>query len=102
MGDDGKEGIDPNSRGVNITKALYSAIVIKDMVSEFIWLFLGGVITYSVAQIYAIDHKCQGDSDDNSGESAIQSRLKKQYAETKNKASEQVPDSSEMTIDQND
>ena len=67
MGDDGKEGIDPNSRGVNITKALYSAIVIKDMVSEFIWLLLGGIITYSVAQIYAIDHRCQsGEKDESS------------------------------------
>lgn len=101
QGEQGME-INPKSKGLNITKELYKAVVLKDIVSEFIWLFLGGVITYSVAQIYAIDHKCQGDSDDNSGESAIQSRLKKQYTETKNKASEQVPDSSEMTIDQND
>ena len=51
--------INPKSKGLNITKELYKAVVLKDIVSEFIWLFLGGVITYSVAQIYAIDHKCQ-------------------------------------------
>lgn len=60
---DGQEMPNPDSRGLNITKALYSAIIVKDMVSEFIWLLLGGIITYSVAQIYAIDHRCQSGED---------------------------------------
>ena len=100
----GEQGMEknPKSKGLNITKELYKAVVMKDIVAEFIWLFLGGVITYSVAQIYAIDHRCQASEDDKDGESAIQKRLKQQYASTKAKAEEQVPESSEMGIDQND
>lgn len=99
MGSDGKEGIDPNSRGVNITKALYSAIVIKDMVSEFIWLLLGGVITYSVAQIYAIDHRCQSGEKDENG---LQARLKAQADKTQEKANDQAQESSATLVGQDD
>ena len=79
---DGQEMPNPDSRGLNITKALYKAIVIKDMVSEFIWLLLGGVITYSVAQIYAIDHRCQsgGDKDNSAFEAINQAQNQAQNA----------------------
>ena len=98
---DGVMEKNPDSKGLNITKELYKAVVMKDIVSEFIWLFLGGVITYSVAQIYAIDHRCQG-SEDDSDDDAIQDRLRQQYEETNQRASEQVPDSGSLTIDQTD
>ena len=53
-----------NSRGLNII-TLYSAVVNKNMVSIYL-VIIGGIITYSVAQIYAIDHRCQsGEKDEN-------------------------------------
>jgi hypothetical protein len=97
--ENGNDMMNENSRGLNITKALYSAVVIKDMVSEFIWLLLGGIITYSVAQIYAIDHRCQsGEKDEN----ALQDRLKQQAKATADKASEQAQENSVSIANEDD
>ena len=46
------------SKGVNILKKLYSAVILKDIISEFIWYFLGGLLAYSVSQINIIDGAC--------------------------------------------
>ena len=35
------------------------------MISEFIWLFVGGVLSYSVSQIYAMDHVCNTEKVEN-------------------------------------
>lgn len=60
------------SGGVNIMKQLYAAVILKDMISEFIWYFLGGLLTYSVSQINIIDGACekgvQKDEEFDSGE----------------------------------
>lgn len=60
------------SGGVNIMKQLYSAVILKDMISEFIWYFLGGLLAYSVSQINIIDGACdkgvQKDREFDSGE----------------------------------
>lgn len=67
-----QEGTDmpnPMSKGVNIMKQLYSAVILKDMISEFIWYFLGGLLAYSVSQINIIDGACEkGVQKDNGGE----------------------------------
>jgi hypothetical protein len=57
--DDGTETPNEKSKGVNIMKQLYSAVILKDMISEFIWYFLGGLLTYSVSQINIIDAACE-------------------------------------------
>ena len=49
---------------VSLKKKLYSAIVLKDMISEFLWYFLGGLLTFSVSQIYIIDNVCGNTVDD--------------------------------------
>jgi len=45
---------------------------LKDMISEFIWYFLGGLLAYSVSQINIIDGACdkgvQKDREFDSGE----------------------------------
>ena len=56
---DGTDMVNPMSKGVNIMKQLYSAVVLKDMISEFIWYFLGGLLAYSVSQINIIDAACE-------------------------------------------
>ena len=43
---------------VSLKKKLYSAVVLKDMISEFLWYFLGGLLTFSVSQIYILDNIC--------------------------------------------
>ena len=34
------------------------------MISEFLWYFLGGLLTFSVSQIYIIDNVCGNTVDD--------------------------------------
>lgn len=86
--EDGQEVENVKSKGISIAKALYSAVIMKDIVSDFIWMFLGGVIAYSVAEIYAIDHICQGAGDKD--DSSIQNRLKRQREEMDKRATEQA------------
>ena len=50
--------IQPKDGEVSLKKQLYSAVVLKDMISEFLWYFLGGILTFSVSQIYIIDNVC--------------------------------------------
>ena len=69
------------------------------MISEFIWLLLGGIITYSVAQIYAIDHRCQSGEKDENG---LQARLKAQAEATQQQASDQAEESSSTLVGQDD
>jgi hypothetical protein len=70
--EDGKLSPGKMSGGVNIMKQLYSAVILKDMISEFIWYFLGGLLAYSVSQINIIDGACdkgvQKDKEFDSGE----------------------------------
>jgi len=58
-GKPGTEMVNPMTGGVNIMKQLYSAVILKDMISEFIWYFLGGLLAYSVSQINIIDGACE-------------------------------------------
>ena len=44
-----------------VEKKLYQAIVIKDSIAEFIWLFITSILTYSLSQIYIIDSSCEPD-----------------------------------------
>lgn len=55
----GKEMPNPKTDGINILKQLYSAVVLKDIISEFIWYFLGGLLAYSVSQINILDASCE-------------------------------------------
>ena len=56
---EGTEIPNEKSKGVNIMKQLYAAVILKDMISEFIWYFLGGLLTYSVSQINIMDAACE-------------------------------------------
>jgi len=73
--EDGKLSPGKMSGGVNIMKQLYSAVILKDMISEFIWYFLGGLLAYSVSQINIIDGACdkgvQKDKEFDSGEEEV-------------------------------
>lgn len=33
----------------------------KDSISEFIWIFITSILTYSLSQIYIIDYSCEPD-----------------------------------------
>ena len=59
VNENGEEIDNPKSNGINIMKQLYSAVILKDMISEFIWYFLGGLLAYSVSQINIIDGACE-------------------------------------------
>lgn len=61
----GKKMANPKTDGVHIVKKLYGAVVLKDIVSEFIWYFIGGLLTYSVSQLYALDSYCETETVDN-------------------------------------
>lgn len=63
--------VDPNTgKKLNIAIAykLYQAIVIKDMISEFVWYFMAAMLTYSVSQLYILGHVCDRTTED--GESS--------------------------------
>ena len=46
-----------------IKKQLYQAVIIKDSIAEFIWIFITSILTYSLSQIYIIDYSCEPDTD---------------------------------------
>ena len=59
--------VDPNTgKKLNIAIAykLYQAIVIKDMISEFVWYFMAAMLTYSVSQLYILGHVCDRATED--------------------------------------
>jgi len=81
---EGTEMPNPETGGLNIMKQLYAAIILKDIISEFIWYFLGGLLTYSVSQINIIDSACEkGVQEDKEfeevGESAEADEVEDQY-----------------------
>lgn len=88
--DPGTKMLNPKSNGLNIMKSLYSAIIIKDMISEFIWLFVGGVLSYSVSQIYAMDHVCNTEKVENQSE--IERQLEREYGDSNPEDSEVTPE----------
>tara|TARA_B100000795_G_scaffold22729_2_gene15131 strand:- start:366 stop:1043 length:678 start_codon:yes stop_codon:yes gene_type:complete len=56
---EGTEMPNPETGGLGIKKQLYAAIILKDIISEFIWYFLGGLLTYSVSQINIMNAACE-------------------------------------------
>jgi hypothetical protein len=54
----GDDGVD-----YDVKKTLYKAVVVKDSISEFIWLFVTSLLTFSLSQIYIIDRSCDPDAD---------------------------------------
>ena len=74
LGSDGKwdffqkdVDIDPiTQKPINVAIAykLYQAIVIKDIISEFVWYFLAAMLTYSVSQLYILGHVCDRATED--------------------------------------
>lgn len=46
---------------VDVKKNLFKAIIMKDSISEFIWIFITSILTYSLSQIYIIDYSCEPD-----------------------------------------
>jgi hypothetical protein len=46
-----------------VEKKLFQAVVIKDSIAEFIWIFITSILTYSLSQIYIIDSSCEPDVD---------------------------------------
>lgn len=53
---------------IAIAYKLYQAIIVKDIISEFIWYFLAAMLTYSVSQLYILGHICDKTTED--GEAA--------------------------------
>ncbi len=53
---------------IAIAYKLYQAIIVKDIISEFIWYFLAAMLTYSVSQLYILGHICDKSTED--GEAA--------------------------------
>jgi hypothetical protein len=49
---------------IAIAYKLYQAIIIKDLISEFIWYFLAAMLTYSVSQLYILGHICDKATED--------------------------------------
>ena len=47
----------------SVQKTLYKAVIVKDSISEFIWLFITSLLTFSLSQIYIIDSSCEPDVD---------------------------------------
>ena len=43
----------PEGNEFNTEKALYSAVVLKDLISEFIWFLIGGTLAFSTAHVYS-------------------------------------------------
>ena len=59
--------IDPNTKKpitISIAYKLYQAIIVKDIISEFIWYFLAAMLTYSVSQLYILGHICDKATED--------------------------------------
>jgi hypothetical protein len=54
----GDDGVD-----YSVKKTLYKAVIVKDSISEFIWLFITSLLTFSLSQIYIIDSSCDPDVD---------------------------------------
>jgi hypothetical protein len=54
---------EPGDEGVDypVKKLLYNAVIIKDFISEFIWLFVTSLLTFSLSQIYILDNTCEPD-----------------------------------------
>jgi len=54
---------EPGDEGVDypVKKLLYNAVIIKDFISEFIWLFITSLLTFSLSQIYILDNACEPD-----------------------------------------
>ena len=46
-----------------VKKLLYKAVIIKDFISEFIWLLVTSLLTFSLSQIYILDSTCEPDVD---------------------------------------
>ena len=47
--------------GYPVQKLLYKAVIVKDFISEFIWYFITGVLTFSLSQVYILDTTCEPD-----------------------------------------
>ena len=43
----------------SVKKTLYKAVIVKDSISEFIWLFVSSLLTFQLSQIYIIDSSCE-------------------------------------------
>tara|TARA_X000000368_G_scaffold173026_1_gene136474 strand:+ start:141 stop:716 length:576 start_codon:yes stop_codon:yes gene_type:complete len=48
----------------SVKKLLYKAVIIKDFISEFIWLMVTSLLTYSLSQIYILEKSCEPDVKD--------------------------------------
>jgi len=46
-----------------VKKMLYQAVIIKDFISEFIWLLVTSLLTFSLSQLYILDSTCEPDAD---------------------------------------
>lgn len=47
-----------------VKKLLYKAVIVKDFISEFIWLLVTSLLTFSLSQIYILDSSCEPDVKD--------------------------------------
>ena len=56
-------GITFNSVDYPVEKMLYQAVIIKDFISEFIWLLVTCLLTFSLSQLYILDSTCEPDVD---------------------------------------
>jgi len=94
--------IDPITKkplNVAIAYKLYQAIVIKDIISEFIWYFLAAMLTYSVSQLYILGHICDRASDDG-GTSKLLAALNKGKKSAADMAKETTDDLEERTSEE--
>jgi hypothetical protein len=46
-----------------VKKLLYKAVIVKDFISEFIWLLVTSLLTFSLSQIYILNNSCEPDVD---------------------------------------
>ncbi len=54
---------DDTSTDYNVKETLYKAVVVKDSIAEFLWIFITSILTFSLSQIYIIDNSCEPDVD---------------------------------------
>ena len=61
-----KKKIDDDPDSVEVKEALYRAVVIKDLISEAIWLLIGATLSFSTSHVYSLGHKCGDITDEDS------------------------------------
>ena len=61
-----KKKVDEDPESVEVEEALYRAVVIKDLISEAIWLLIGATLSFSTSHVYSLGHKCGDITDEDS------------------------------------